>query len=64
MTDETVFVVVGVNQYHEDGFGLGKVFESEQAAEDYIENEDPSEAMRFGYSRYYAKELPFVTEHD
>lgn len=57
---DTVFVVVGVNKYPDDGFKIFRSFDKKALAEAYIEAEGYKEedTIHTGWSNYYVKKLP------
>lgn len=58
-TEETVYVVIGVNRWPEDGFEVIRAFADEARAEEYADSDRPGEDAEYGWRRYYATEVPY-----
>lgn len=59
---QTAYAIVGLNQYHEDGFEIICVFEDVSHAEDYKDSGEPAKDAEYGWERYAIKEVPYVPE--
>jgi len=59
--EETEFLVIGVNQYPDDGFEVFRVFDTEEEAEEYLEDKlyklDGERSYR-EWSNHYYTEVP------
>lgn len=60
--EKTVYVVIGVNQWHEDGFEVIKAFDDHAEAANYSESDQPGEDAKYGWETYYVTEVPHVRE--
>lgn len=54
LSEKSVHVVIGVNQYPEDGFELIRAFDDGEEAEDYANHGDPGQDADMDWETYYA----------
>lgn len=58
-TDRTVHVVVGQNQYGEDGFEVIAAFTTEEGADEFMASEELHDVERGGWEHYSAREVVY-----